>query len=145
MFKHACGVGPEDVVSKVRDSRYVSGRGNDWIKKTCAQRETLPIAGFAMKDNQFDGIYVAMRKGDDWVYAGKVDHGFDKSSTVELQARLKPLIRKTSPMQKRLRTAASGSSHRCWPRSSTGPSPPRARCGIPFSKVSERICKTKSV
>jgi bifunctional non-homologous end joining protein LigD len=41
MFKHACDVGLEGVVSKVRDSRYNSGRGNDWVKKTCAQRETL--------------------------------------------------------------------------------------------------------
>ena len=36
MFSHACKVGLEGVVSKVRDSRYVSGRGNDWVKKTCA-------------------------------------------------------------------------------------------------------------
>jgi hypothetical protein len=43
MFKHACAIGIEGVVSKVRDSRYASGRGNDWVKKTCAQRETLPI------------------------------------------------------------------------------------------------------
>ena len=32
MFKHACGVGLEGVVSKVRDSCYSSGRGNDWVK-----------------------------------------------------------------------------------------------------------------
>jgi bifunctional non-homologous end joining protein LigD len=48
MFTHACSVGLEGVVSKVRDSRYASGRGNDWVKKTCAQRETLTIAGFAL-------------------------------------------------------------------------------------------------
>ena len=36
MFAHACMVGLESVVSKVCDSRYVSGRGNDWVKKTCA-------------------------------------------------------------------------------------------------------------
>jgi bifunctional non-homologous end joining protein LigD len=58
MFKHACEIGLEGVVSKVRDSRYLSGRRNDWVKKTCAQRETLPIAGFALKENKFDGIYV---------------------------------------------------------------------------------------
>jgi bifunctional non-homologous end joining protein LigD len=29
MFEHTCGVGLEGVVSKVRDSRYNSGRGND--------------------------------------------------------------------------------------------------------------------
>ena len=102
MFKHACSVGLEGVVSKVRDSRYPSGRSNDWVKKTCAQRETLPIAGFALKANKFDGIYLGRLKGNDLVYAGKVDHGFDKSSTAELQARLKPLIRKTQPYAKKI-------------------------------------------
>jgi hypothetical protein len=28
--------------------------------------------------NDWDGIYVGRRKGDDLVNAGKVDHGFDK-------------------------------------------------------------------
>jgi bifunctional non-homologous end joining protein LigD len=103
MYKHAWSVRLEGVVSKVRDSRYPSGRGNDRVKKTCAQRETLPIAGFALKANKFDGIYLGRLKGKDLVYAGKVvDHGFDKSSTAELQARLKPLIRKTQPYAKKI-------------------------------------------
>jgi bifunctional non-homologous end joining protein LigD len=33
MLAHACKIGLEGVVSKVRDSRYASGRGNDWVKK----------------------------------------------------------------------------------------------------------------
>jgi bifunctional non-homologous end joining protein LigD len=102
MFAHACRVGLEGVVSKVRNSRYTSGRGNDWVKKTCAQRETLPIAGFALKENKFDGIYIGRRKGKDLVYAGKVDHGFDDASASELQARLKPLIRRSQPYAKRI-------------------------------------------
>ena len=102
IFKHACSIGIEGIVSKVRDSRYFSARGNDWVKKTCAQRETLAIAGFALKQNKFDGIFVGRRKGKDLVYAGKVDHGFDKSSTAELQARLQPLIRKTQPYAKKI-------------------------------------------
>jgi bifunctional non-homologous end joining protein LigD len=35
MFKQACKMGLEGVVSKVRDSCYNSGRGKDWIKVTC--------------------------------------------------------------------------------------------------------------
>jgi bifunctional non-homologous end joining protein LigD len=89
-FKHACSVGLEGVISKVRDSRYPAGRSNDWVKKTCAQRETLAIAGFALKANKFDGIYLGRQMG------------FDKSSTAELQARLKPLIRKTQPYAKKI-------------------------------------------
>ena len=74
------------VVSKVRDARYSSGRINDWVKVTCRQRETLPIAGCALKENRFDGIYVGRLKGKELIYAGKVDHGFDKVSAKDLQA-----------------------------------------------------------
>jgi bifunctional non-homologous end joining protein LigD len=102
MFAHACKLGLEGVVSKVRDSTYPSGRCNDWVKKTCAQRETLTIPGFALDEGKWDGIYLGRRKGEDLVYAGKVDHGFDEASAAALQKRLKPLIRKTQPYAKRI-------------------------------------------
>jgi bifunctional non-homologous end joining protein LigD len=47
-------------------------------------------------------LYLGRRKGEDLLYAGKVDHGFDIDSTKELQAKLKPLIRKTQPYSKRI-------------------------------------------
>jgi bifunctional non-homologous end joining protein LigD len=102
MFAHACKLGLEGVVSKVRDSAYASGRGNNWVKKTCAQRETLTIAGFALDEGKWDGIYLGRRKGKHLVYAGKVDHGFDKTSAADLQKRLKPMIRRTQPYSKRI-------------------------------------------
>jgi bifunctional non-homologous end joining protein LigD len=102
MFAHACKVGLEGVVSKVRDSRYISGRNNDWVKKPCVQRETLTIAGFALDGDDWDGLYVGRRKGEELIYAGKVDHGFDETSAVELRERLTPLIRKTQPFGKKI-------------------------------------------
>jgi bifunctional non-homologous end joining protein LigD len=102
MYKHACKAGLEGVVSKVRDGRYPSGRSNDWVKRTCRQRETLPIAGFALDGEKWDGIYVGRWNGDDLLYAGKVDHGFDKASAADLRRRLTPLIRKTQPYAKRI-------------------------------------------
>jgi bifunctional non-homologous end joining protein LigD len=102
MYKHACKTGLEGVVSKVRDSHYNSGRGNDWVKKTCAQRETLAIAGFALDGRKWDGLYLGRRKGKDLIYAGKVDHGFDTASAKDLQTRLKPLIRQTQRYAKKI-------------------------------------------
>ena len=52
--------------------------------------------------NDWDGIYLGRRKGNDLIYAGKVDHGFDKTSTTDLRKRLTPLIRKTQPYTKRI-------------------------------------------
>jgi bifunctional non-homologous end joining protein LigD len=102
MYKHACKTGLEGVVSKVQDSKYPTGRSNDWVKKTCAQRETLTIAGFALDGSKWDGLYLGRRKGKELVYAGKVDHGFDTALAKALQVRLKPLIRKTQPYGKRI-------------------------------------------
>ncbi|MCC8955365.1 DNA ligase [Bradyrhizobium sp. Pear77] len=106
MFTHACKLGYEGVVSKVADSVYPTGaRSRDWVKKTCAQRETLTIAGFALDGNEWDGIYLGRRQGDELTYAGKVDHGFDKGSA-DLRKRLTPLIRKTQPYSKRVKHKA---------------------------------------
>ena len=98
MFTHACQLG----LGGVRDCAYVSGRGNSWVKKTCAERETLTIAGFALDEDKRDGIYLGRRKDGELIYAGKVDHGFDKASAADLQKRLKPPIRKTQPYAKRV-------------------------------------------
>jgi bifunctional non-homologous end joining protein LigD len=67
MFDHACKVRLEGVVSKVRDGHYPSGRGRDWLKTTCAQRETLMIAGFALDGKDWDGIYLGRRRGNDLI------------------------------------------------------------------------------
>ena len=80
----------------------MSGRSNDWVTVTCAQRKTLPIAGFALDGNKWDGLYIGRRKGADLVYAGNVGHGFDSESAQLLRARLTPLIRKTQPYSKRV-------------------------------------------
>lgn len=37
----------------------LSGRGNNWVNKICAQRETLTIAGFSPDEG--DGIYLDTR------------------------------------------------------------------------------------
>ena len=72
------------------------------MKKTCAQRETLTIAGFALDGSKWDGLYVGRRKGNDLIYAGKVDHGFDKASAAALRQKLTPLIRKTQPYARKI-------------------------------------------
>jgi bifunctional non-homologous end joining protein LigD len=54
MFAHACKRALEGVVSKVRDSVYPLGRNNTWVKKTCAQREMLTVAGFALGGKKWD-------------------------------------------------------------------------------------------
>lgn len=80
MFKHACSIGLEGVVSKVRDSKYTSGRTNDWAKKACAQREMLMIAGSrSTAANGTACIWLDAEAAIRFTLAS-VDHGFDKDN-----------------------------------------------------------------
>ncbi|WP_458163535.1 ATP dependent DNA ligase [Bradyrhizobium sp. 18BD] len=102
LFRRACAGELEGVVSKIADSPYGGVRGNHWVKTTCAHRETIAIAGYKIKDNRFDGIYVGRQNGDELVYAGKVEHGFGDAAVEDLQHRLKALVRKTQPFTRRI-------------------------------------------
>jgi ATP-dependent DNA ligase len=99
-------------MNRKRGRWYPSGRSNDWVEKTCAQRETLPIAGFALDGTKWDELYIGRRKGLDLIYAGKVDHGFDKASTAELQS---PSYGRRSLMRSASRTGTFGSNRSCSP------------------------------
>jgi bifunctional non-homologous end joining protein LigD len=102
MFAHACKLGLEGVARRCGTAATPAAAANNWVKKTRAQRETLTIAGFALDGTKWDGIYLGRRKGEELIYAGKVDHGFDKVSAADLQKRLKPSIRKSQPYAKRI-------------------------------------------
>jgi bifunctional non-homologous end joining protein LigD len=47
-------------------------------------------------------LYIGRQKVKELLYAGKVDHSFDKASVKDLRARLKPLIRKTQPYARKI-------------------------------------------
>jgi ATP-dependent DNA ligase len=139
MYKHACKTGLEGVVSKVRDSRHVSSRVNDWVKTTCAQRETLAIAGFALDGKRWDGIYLGRRKGKELIYAGKVDHGFDSASEG-----LAGAAKAADPGNAALRQEDRASWHLgravAIGRDRIPSEVSRARCAILSSRASGRTC-----
>ena len=46
LLRHACRLGLEGVVSKLRDAPYRSGRGKEWIKCKCSKRQEFVVAGY---------------------------------------------------------------------------------------------------
>jgi bifunctional non-homologous end joining protein LigD len=103
MFKTACEMGLEGVVSKQRDSRYTSDRTDAWVKMTCRNRGTLSIVGYAMKDSRFDGLYVGLQADDQLIYAGKVDLGFTPGTATDVRKRLAPLVQKTQAFSQKIK------------------------------------------
>jgi bifunctional non-homologous end joining protein LigD len=102
LFKRACRLELEGLVSKRKDSKYRSGRSADWTKRTCRHRETFVVAGIAMKRGKFDGVYLARREDAHLLYAGKVEHGFYSSSEKDLQRRAGKLKAKTQPLSTKI-------------------------------------------
>jgi bifunctional non-homologous end joining protein LigD len=49
LFRQACKLELEGLVSKRKDATYHSGRSPDWTKRTCRQRETFMIAGITSR------------------------------------------------------------------------------------------------
>jgi bifunctional non-homologous end joining protein LigD len=47
VLRHACRLGLEGIVSKLRDASYHSGRGKGWLKSKCTARQEFVIACYA--------------------------------------------------------------------------------------------------
>jgi bifunctional non-homologous end joining protein LigD len=98
VFREACRLDLEGIVSKRASAPYTSGRSARWLKKPCRRRDTFVVAGWAEKRGQFDGIYLAKEAGGELVYAGKIERGFDAPEEKELLTLLRPLASPKKPM-----------------------------------------------
>jgi bifunctional non-homologous end joining protein LigD len=99
IWRRACAIELEGIVSKRADSRYRSGRSESWIKSTCRHRDTFAVVGWAEKNNKFDGIYLGRAQEGELVYAGKLERGISGDDQRTLLAQLKPLRVRTRPMR----------------------------------------------
>ena len=100
VFKHACRLGAEGIVSKLAQSRYSSGRTNSWLKLKCRHEQELVICGFTLPSNGSRGVGALLlgyyRKGK-LIYAGRSGTGFTQKTHRMMRERLDHLIRKEKP------------------------------------------------
>jgi bifunctional non-homologous end joining protein LigD len=99
IWRRACAIELEGIVSKRADSRYRSGRSDAWIKSTCRHRDTFAVVGWAENNKKFDGIYLGRAQDGELVYAGKLERGISGEDKDALLERLTPLRVRTRPMQ----------------------------------------------
>jgi bifunctional non-homologous end joining protein LigD len=102
VFKHACDLHLEGIVSKEQHSPYRSGRQDSWIKLKCVQVDTFPIIAFVEKlgasPRRIASLYLGRWEGDKLLYAGKAQTGFKQEMLYDLRERLDPYIRDRSPL-----------------------------------------------
>lgn len=92
----ACRMDLEGIVSKRRDSRYVAGRGETWVKSKCRLAQEFVIGGWTQEPGRhFKGLLVGVHEGGRLRYVGSLERGFAKSPG--LLKRLQPLEVAKSP------------------------------------------------
>ncbi len=101
-FAQACQFALEGSIAKRRDAPYRPGRGRDWLKVKCLQRQEFVIGGFTERAQTTGGVGALLlgfheEAAGPLRYAGRVGTGWDEKSMRELRARLDQLQRDETP------------------------------------------------
>ncbi|MDF2809160.1 MAG: ATP-dependent ligase YkoU [Microvirga sp.] len=105
VLRHACRLGLEGVVSKLRDAPYRSGRSKSWLKSKCSDSQEFVIAGYVPSTTSrraIGSLILGFYDGDKLVHVGRVGTGFTVPVAEELFRRLDRMRTQTSPFAKRL-------------------------------------------
>ena len=110
ILRHACRLGLEGLMSKLRDAPYRSGRGKDWIKSKCAERQEFVVAGYVPSTTSrkaIGSLVLGYYEGDKLVHVGRVGTGFSAAVAEDLQRRLERIRAPSSPFADRLSAEAA--------------------------------------
>jgi bifunctional non-homologous end joining protein LigD len=97
VFKAACELGLEGVVSKRRRDPYRAGRGQSWLKCKCRPGEEVVIGGWRTKGSRFRTLLAGVWEGDRLRYAGRIHTGYSAQVVADLMPRLRALETTVSP------------------------------------------------
>jgi bifunctional non-homologous end joining protein LigD len=94
LLKHACSIGLEGIISKRRSAPYRPGRGGDWIKAKCSDRQEFVITGYApstVYPRAIGALILGFNRDGQLHYAGRVGTGYTHKVARELWKKLQPL------------------------------------------------------
>jgi bifunctional non-homologous end joining protein LigD len=99
--------GLEGVVAKKKTAPYQAKRSKDWLKLKVDPDDDFAVCGYTPPKSSRIGLgalYLTMRDGDKWVFAGKVGSGFDDATLAELKKELdaEPAWKPPFPLPERI-------------------------------------------
>lgn len=100
VLRHACRMGLEGIVSKLRDSPYRPGRGLAWVKSKCSARQEFVIGGFvlsAASARAIGSLVMGVFDCDRLRPVGRVGTGFSAARAEELFTRLSAMELQQTP------------------------------------------------
>ncbi|MGA2654904.1 MAG: DNA ligase D, partial [Gammaproteobacteria bacterium] len=103
VFKKACKLGLEGIVSKRLDSIYQQKRTQTWTKSKCVHEEEFVIAGFTQPSGSrkyFGALVLGYYQNKQLIYCGHVGTGFNQSTLEDLFKKMRKLALKRCPFNK---------------------------------------------
>ncbi len=102
VFKAACELGLEGIVSKRKGTTYRTGRFDDWRKAKCSGHEEFIVGGYTIMEgtrSSIGSLIVGSETETGLVHSGRLGTGFDSATRVELFKTLEPLKTKNPPFE----------------------------------------------
>lgn len=104
VFRNACGMGLEGIISKRRSSLYEERRSRSWLKSKCTKRQEFVIGGYTAPKGSRKGFGALVigyfDSKNQLTYCGRVGTGFDERTLKKLYDRLKGIRTPENPFEK---------------------------------------------
>jgi bifunctional non-homologous end joining protein LigD len=94
IFRNACELGAEGIVSKKKGAPYSSNRSGAWLKTKCIRQQEFVIGGFTPPSKSGVGIgalLLGYYRDGKLIYAGRTGTGFTQKMRTDMRARLEKL------------------------------------------------------
>ncbi|HZZ37693.1 MAG TPA: DNA ligase D [Acidobacteriaceae bacterium] len=102
MFRKACEMGVEGIVSKLASAPYHAERSRVWLKAKCVLQQEFVVGGFTGLSNGSHGVgslLLGYYNGGKLVYAGRTGTGFTRKTHELLRGRLDGLHQSKTPFE----------------------------------------------
>jgi bifunctional non-homologous end joining protein LigD len=102
LFRKACELHAEGIVSKKSSGRYSSGRSGDWLKMKCLHEQEFVVGGFTLPSNGIEGVgalLLGYYRDGNLIYAGRTGTGFTQKTHKTIRRRLNGLVQVMVPFE----------------------------------------------
>jgi bifunctional non-homologous end joining protein LigD len=104
VFREACRLGLEGIVSKRADQPHHAGRAGGWRKAKCLREATVVVGGFTDMEGSTSNVgalLAGVRDGEGLRFAGKVGTGWTDAESRALRRRLAAIASEACPFTPR--------------------------------------------
>lgn len=103
MFRKACELHAEGIVSKKASGAYLEGRSGDWLKSKCLHEQEFVVGGYSRSSDgskSIGSLLLGYYEQERLIYAGRTGTGFTQKIRRILHDRLEAMVVELAPFER---------------------------------------------